>query len=79
MPDARVRLLVKRAVVKRELVIRLPFAFCTILLGILRVVKAGPPIMVWATVNELTETAGVKIIFANTWPVEIVFAFRDEV
>ena len=59
--------------------ITLPFAFCTTVLGILKVVKAGPPIMVWATFNELTETAGVKIKFAKTWPVEIVFALRLDV
>ena len=59
--------------------IRLPLAFCTTVLGILRVVKAGPPIIVWATVNELTETAGVKIKFARIWPVDTLFAFRVEV
>ena len=64
IPELSVTVLAVRAVVKREAVTMEPFAFCIVVVGIESVVNAGPPMIVCATVSELTETEGVVITFA---------------
>ena len=64
IPELSVTVLAVRAVVKREAVTMEPLAFCMAVVGIESVVNAGPPMIVCATVRELTETEGVVITFA---------------
>ena len=64
IPELSVTVLAVRAVVKREAVTMEPFPFCIVVVGIESVVNAGPPMIVCATVRELTETEGVVITFA---------------
>ena len=58
-PDVIVSELVFNELVFNKRVCRDPPAFCTTVEGIDSVVKAGPPVMLWATVKELTEILGV--------------------